>query len=551
MAAPAATPPGRTWKDRTPTLEALTRLVAQATARLAALVAAEGPVDPAALERHQGAAHALAWAATYRAALEELDRWAREQAAAARRGAAELLICEIGFAEYVQQVLHGIPLSQSEIARPGDWHADRELCTALDRAQDAHGTDLPAARRALADLLAAEGSPPAGPPDSEEALIREQFRRFAAAEVAPQVGDWHAADSLIPDALIAALAELGVFGLTLSEAHGGAGLGKTAMCIVSEELSRASLAVGSLATRSEIAAELILASGTEDQKARFLPALAAAEIIPTAVFTEPEAGSDLAAVRTRARRDGPVYRIDGAKTWATHAGRADLMTVLVRTGPTEAGHRCLSILLADKPRGSAADPFPVDGLSGGEIPTLGYRGMKEYSQAFDGFPVPAANLLGGVEGEGFRQLMATFETARIQTAARGVGVAQAALDEGLAYACDRRQFGKPLVAFARIADKLAMMAVETGVARLLTLAAARAKESRRRADIEAGMAKLLAARVAWANADSTVQIHGGSGYAEETRAARLLVDARILSVFEGTAEIQAGIIARGLIGRRN
>ncbi len=551
MAAPAEAPPGRTRKDRTPTIKALNRLVSQATASLGEVLAPAGRIDPAAMERHQGAAHALSWAATYQAALEQLDRWAAGREAAGGLSAAEALICDIGFGEYIQQILHGIPLSQSEIARPVDWQADPDLCTELAAAHDAAGADLPAERRALADILDAEGTPAPGPHGAEEDLIRDQFRRFAAAEVAPRAGDWHATDSLIPTDLIAALANLGVFGLTLPETYGGAGLGKTAMCIVSEELSRASLAVGSLATRSEIAAELILANGTESQKARFLPGIAAAEIIPTAVFTEPEAGSDLAAVRTRARRDGTVYRIDGAKTWATHAGRADLMTVLVRTGPAEAGHRGLSILLAEKPRGSAEEPFPVDGLTGGEIPTLGYRGMKEYSLAFDGFPVPADNLLGGVEGEGFRQLMATFETARVQTAARAVGVAQAALDEGLSYARDRRQFGKPLIAFARIADKLAMMAVETAIARLLTLAAAEAKESGRRADIEAGMAKLLAARVAWANADSGVQIHGGTGYAEETRAARLLVDARILSVFEGTAEIQAGIIARGLIGRRN
>jgi len=548
MAAPAEAPTG---PDRTPILEALDRLISQATARLGAVLAPDGRVDPAAMERHQGAAHALAWAAIYRAALEQLDRWATARRTDGRLSAAEALICDIGFGEYLQQVLHGIPLSQSEIARPDDWHADPNLCAALARAQGAAGIDLPAARRELADLLGAEGPPAPGPHQAEAELIRDQFRRFAAAKVAPRAGDWHLSDGLIPADLIAALAELGVFGLTLPEEYGGAGLGKTAMCIVSEELSRASLAVGSLATRSEIAAELILSNGTDDQKTRFLPGIAAAEIIPTAVFTEPEAGSDLAAVRTRARRDGAGYRIDGAKTWATHAGRADLMTVLVRTGPAEAGHRGLSILLAEKPRGTIQDPFPVDGITGGEIPTLGYRGMKEYSLSFDGFRVPEENLLGGTEGAGFQQLMATFETARIQTAARAVGVAQAALDEGLAYACDRRQFGKPLIGFARIADKLAMMAVETTTAQLLTLATAEAKQSGRRTDIEAGMAKLLAARVAWANADSGVQIHDGTGYAEETRAARLLVDARILSVFEGTAEIQAGIIARGLIGRRN
>ncbi len=551
MVAPASTLNRRAWKDRTPTIEALDRLVDRAVSSLGSRVAPAGRPDPDALHQHQGAAHALAWVATYRAALGQLNRWACDRAAAGTLSPAETLVAEIGFGEYVAQLLSGIPLSQSEIARPGDWMADP---AGLEAVRQAHGTDgdnLAAARRSLADLMAAEGAPEPSADEADEALIRDQFRRFAETEILPHAAGWHLEDRLIPEAVIETLAGLGVFGLTLPEAYGGAGMGKTAMCIVSEELSRASLAVGSLATRSEIAGELILANGTAEQKDRFLPGIASAAIIPTAVFTEPEAGSDLAAVRTTARREGDGYRIDGAKTWATHAGRADLMTVLVRTGPSEAGHSGLSILLAEKPRGDDGDPFPVDGLSGGEIPTLGYRGMKEYSLAFDGFRVPTANLLGGAEGEGFRQLMATFETARIQTAARAVGVAQAAVDEGLAYARDRRQFARPLIAFARIADKLAMMAVETVLSRLLTLSAAQAKQEGRRADIEAGMAKLLAARTAWANADSAVQIHGGTGYAEETRAARLLVDARILSVFEGTAEIQAGIIARGLLATRN
>ena len=269
--------------------------------------------------------------------------------------------------------------------------------------------------------------------------------------------------------------------------------------------------------------------------------------MPTAVFTEPNTGSDLGSLRTRAVRDGEVYRITGNKTWITHAARSDIMTLLARTDPDEKGYRGLSMFIAEKPRGTDADPFPAPGMSGGEIPVLGYRGMKESELAFDGFEVPAANLLGGVEGEGFKQLMATFESARIQTAARAVGVAQNALELGLGYARDRQQFGKAILAFPRVAGKLAWMAVETMLARQVTLVAAREKDSGRRCDIEAGMAKLLAARVAWANADNALQVHGGNGYAMEYKISRVLCDARILNIFEGAAEIQANVIARGLL----
>ena len=205
------------------------------------------------------------------------------------------------------------------------------------------------------------------------------------------------------------MSELGVFGLTIPEDYGGMGLGKESMCVVSEELSRGYIGVGSLGTRSEIAAELILGSGTEEQKRKWLPKIASGEVLPTAVFTEPNTGSDLASLKTRAVREGDVYKVYGNKTWITHPVRADLMTLLVRTNPSETGYRGLSMLLAEKPRGTDENPFPAAGMSGTEIEVLGYRGMKEYEIAFDGFVVKAENLLGGVEGLGFKQLMATFE----------------------------------------------------------------------------------------------------------------------------------------------
>ncbi len=329
------------------------------------------------------------------------------------------------------------------------------------------------------------------------------------------------------------------------------GLGKEAMCVVSEELSRGYIGVGSLGTRSEIAAELILGGGTQEQKERWLPKLASGEVLPTAVFTEPNTGSDLASLKTRAVREGDVYKITGQKTWITHPVRAGLMTLLTRTNPAEPGYRGLSMFLAEKPRGTDENPFPAQGMSGGEIEVLGYRGMKEYEISFDGFEVPASSLLGGAEGQGFKQLMQTFESARVQTAARAVGVAQSAMDLALRYANERQQFGKPIVNFPRVSDKIAMMAAETMIARQLTYFAAREKDGGRRCDLEAGMAKLLAARVAWAAADSALQIHGGNGFALEYPISRVLCDARILNIFEGAAEIQAQVIARRLLEVRN
>jgi (2S)-methylsuccinyl-CoA dehydrogenase len=382
-------------------------------------------------------------------------------------------------------------------------------------------------------------------------MVRDQFRRFCEEKVIPHAHGWHMRDELVPIEIINEMAELGVFGLTIPEEYGGSGMGKMAMCVVTEELSRAYIGVGSLGTRSEIAAELIRLGGTDDQKEYYLPKLASAEILPTAVFTEPNTGSDLGSLRTRAVKDGDVYTITGNKTWITHAARTDLMTLLARTDPNTKDWKGLSMFLAEKPRGTDEQPFPAKGMSGGEIEVLGYRGMKEYEIGFDGFEVPARNLLGRKEGEGFKQLMATFEGARIQTAARAVGVAQNAMELGLRYAQERVQFGRPIFEFPRVACKIGWMAVETMIARQLTYDSARQKDSDRRCDIEAGMAKLLAARVAWSNADNALQIHGGNGYALEYEISRVLCDARILNVFEGAAEIQAQVIARGLLAARN
>jgi (2S)-methylsuccinyl-CoA dehydrogenase len=383
--------------------------------------------------------------------------------------------------------------------------------------------------------------------DEELDMIRDQFRRYAVEKVEPFAHDWHLKNELIPIEIIDELAEMGVFGLTIPEEYGGFGLSKASMCVVSEELSRGYIGVGSLGTRTEIAAELILAGGTEEQKQKWLPALASAEKLPTAVFTEPNTGSDLGALRTRAVKDGDDYKVTGNKTWITHASRTHVMTMLARTDPDTTDYKGLSMFLAEKTPGDCANPFPTDGMTGGEIEVLGYRGMKEYELAFDNFHVDGANLLGGTEGKGFKQLMETFESARIQTAARAVGVACSALDVAMQYAVDRKQFGKSLIEFPRVASKLAMMAVEIMVTRQLTYFSAFEKDQGRRCDVEAGMAKLLGARVAWAAADNGLQIHGGNGFALEYKISRILCDARILNIFEGAGEIQAQVIARRIL----
>ena len=533
-------------------ISAAEAVLARATDAVRAQVAPHGVMDPDLLEREQHAVHGLAWLATYVEALRQIDAWALRLREHGKLGELERLIQRAATGEYLARIAGGIHMSQGEIARLHQLH--------LDAAAIGGFADDPAVRRAIVDgtaaplrarlaTLIADGQfGDWGLDDATLDLVREQFWRFTEERIVPHAHDWHTRDELIPLEVVGALAELGVFGLSVPEAWGGLGMGKTAMCVVTEELSRGYIGVGSLGTRSEIAAELIRLAGTDAQKSNYLPRIASGEIIPTAVFTEPDTGSDLASLQTRAVPDGDRYLLTGSKTWITHAARADLMTILCRTDPSQAGHRGLSILLAEKPRGSDAAPFPVAGLSGSEIPVLGYRGMKEYTLAFDGFAVPRDGLLGGVEGRGFKQLMATFESARIQTAARAVGVARSALEAALGYARERVQFGKPIFAFPRVADKLVGMALETMVARQLTLFAAREKDADRRCDLEAGMAKLLAAQVAWSAADNAVQIHGGNGYALEYPISRIFCDARILSIFEGAAEIQAQIIGRRLLG---
>ena len=518
------------------------------------LIVRDGRVDRGLLQEHQHPAHGFAWFTTYVEALRHMLSWGRNLESEGRYGELEQLILQSAIGEYLAQIAGGIPMSQGEILRIAEIGVDEAEIAAFMAIPAVKilrlGGNTEATRARIAELVAdsvATGSFGDTGLDETMGMIRDQFHRFAEEEVAPDAHEWHLKDELIPAEVVDHMSELGVFGLTIPEEFGGFGMGKMAMCVVSEELSRGYIGVGSLGTRSEIAAELILNGGTEEQKQQWLPKIARGEILPTAVFTEPGVGSDLGSLRTRAVKDGDTYKITGNKTWITHAARADMMTLMTRTDPDTSNYKGLSMFLAEKPRMNDEEDFPAEGMSGGEIGVLGYRGMKEYELAFDGFEVKAENLLGQEEGNGFKQLMTTFESARIQTAARAIGVAQCALELGLTYAQERVQFGKPIYNFPRVFGKLAWMVVEIMVARQLSYHAARQKDQGHRCDLEAGMAKLLGARVAWACADNALQVHGGNGYAQEYTISRVLCDARILNIFEGAAEIQAEVITRRLL----
>ena len=524
-----------------------------------ALTKADGRPDRAALERQQHMAHGLSWLGTYAETLRQTAEWAARLEQEGKFSTTEALLTQILFSEYCAQLIGGVPMNQGEVIRPHELgivaEADALFATPVVQQLIIDGNTpavMAAAAECLPDALSRNTVEETGL-DETMSMVREQFSKYASDKIKPHAHEWHLNNEYIPMEVVNEMAELGVFGLTIPEEFGGFGMGKIAMCVVSEELSRGYIGTGSLGTRSEIAAELILIGGTDDQKTHWLPQIASGEILPTAVFTEPNTGSDLGSLRTRAVKsdDGSHYSVTGNKTWITHPVRADLMTLLARTDPATNNFSGLSMLLAEKPRGTDDAPFPADGMTGGEIEVLGYRGMKEYEIGFDDFKVKSENLLGGVEGQGFKHLMATFESARIQTAARAIGVAQNAFETGLQYALDRNQFGKQIFDFPRVSNKLVMMAAELVGVRQLTYFSARQKDGGKRCDLEAGMAKLLAARIAWAAADNALQIHGGNGFALEYPISRILQDARILNIFEGAGEVQAMVIARRLIESGN
>ena len=534
-------------------LESINKYSDAAKEQVKKLVMEDGIVSKGLMAREQHAAHSLAWIATYKATLTELLNWAERLESENKFLETEQLILQFAFSEYLSQLWHGIPMSQMEYARPQDLGLKNglfnELSTTSVKDLMLNGNEA-SDRVKLADILqnsfSSKNFGNLGLDDTSSMIIQE-FKKFVEEDVVPHAHEWHLKDELIPMEVINKMSELGIFGLTIPEEYGGLGMSKLSMCVVTEELARGYIGIGSLGTRTDISSELLLIGGTEEQKKKWLPKIASGEILPTAVFTEPNTGSDLASLKTRAVKDGDDYSITGNKTWITHGARSDLMTLLARSNSNEKGYKGLSMFLAEKERGDDDNMFPSDGMSGGEIEVLGYRGMKEYEIAFDDFKVKGENLLGGEEGKGFKQLMETFESARIQTAARAVGVAQSAMETGMQYALDRNQFGKSIYEFPRVSSKITSMVTEIMAARQLTYYSAREKDKGNRCDLEAGMAKLLGARVAWATSDNSLQIHGGNGFALEYPISRLLCDSRILNIFEGAAEMQADVIARRLL----
>ena len=534
-------------------LESINKYTDAAKEQVKKLVMDDGKVSKQLMAKEQHAAHSLAWIATYKATLTELLNWAERLESENNFLETEQLILQFAFSEYLTQLWHGIPMSQLEYARPQDLGLKNGLLTELSTSSVKdlmlNGNEA-ADRLKLADILqhnfSSKNFGNLGLDDTSTMIIQE-FKKFVEDDVAPYAHEWHLKDELIPMEVINKMADLGIFGLTIPEEYGGLGMNKLSMCVVTEELARGYIGIGSLGTRTDISSELLLIGGTEEQKKKWLPKIASGEILPAAVFSEPNTGSDLASLKTRAVKNGDEYSITGNKTWITHGARSDLMTLMARSIPDEKGYKGLSMFLAEKERGDDDNMFPSEGMSGGEIEVLGYRGMKEYEIAFDDFKVKGENLLGGEEGKGFKQLMETFESARIQTAARAVGVAQSAMETGMQYALDRNQFGKSIYEFPRVSSKVTSMVTEIMAARQLTYFSAREKDKGNRCDLEAGMAKLLGARVAWATSDNSLQIHGGNGFALEYPISRLLCDSRILNIFEGAAEMQADVIARRLL----
>ena len=524
----------------------------KANNHLKSLLTKDNRIDNDLLEVYQFQTHGYAWFETYRFGLRETLNWFLNLSESGQASEIDASITIFAFSEYLLQMKNGIMMSQSEIIRPNDLGINDEDFKFIEDPSIAEllETGLSAKiKNVIVDSLDKGIHASLGLNDETLDMIQDQFKKFTEEEILPHANEWHLKDDLIPDETLKKMADLGVFSIAIPESYGGLGMGKVAMCVVTEELSRGFLAAGSLGTRAEIAGELIRLGGTEEQKQKYLPEIASGNLLTTAVFTEPNTGSDLGSLSTRAVLKDEDYIITGNKTWITHGARSDLMTVLARTDSEQKGYKGLSMFLVEKPRGTDENPFPMDGMTGSEIEVLGYRGMKEYEIGLDDIKVSKKQLLGEEEGKGFKQLMETFESARIQTAARAVGVAQNAIELALQYAKDRSQFGKQIIKFPRIFSKLAWMAMETTVARQLTLFSAREKDNDIRCDIEAGMAKLLAARVAWSNADSALQIHGGNGYALEYPISRVLCDSRILNIFEGAAEIQAQIVVKGLLTR--
>lgn len=475
--------------------------------------------------------------------------------------------------------------SLDRFARSSRDPLDRELATVyaamVARSVLAQTAFLAPCQQAAADLLAAHGPEVAatlgeanlgriaammrerrglrtgsyGLEDAHEE-IRATFARFADERIAPLAEHIHRHDDILPEDLLKELAELGVFGISIPEEYGGSHVDNLTMCLATEELSRGSLgAGGSVITRPEICAKALLKGGSDDQKAKWLPAIAAGEKLVSVAVTEPNAGSDVAAVRVTATPVEGGWRIDGEKTWCTFAGRADVFILLARTGALDEGARGLTLFLVEKPAKISADDHhafhyeqPGGGtIEGHAIPTIGYRGMHSFTVTFDQWFVPDANRVGDV-GQGFALQMEGFAGGRIQTAARAVGVMEQAFRAAWEYAAERQVFGRPLATFSMSESKLVQMAAMIAASRQFSYEVARLMDEGK-GGMEASLVKLVSCRDAeWVTREA-MQLHGGMGYSQEYAVSRYWQDARVLSIFEGAEEVLAVyVVARQLVG---
>ena len=377
--------------------------------------------------------------------------------------------------------------------------------------------------------------------------LQQRLRQFADENIASVAQDLHLRGEEIPDRVLEGIVEQGVFTLPFRKEIGGSGLGAMGMVVATEELGRAWFAAGALPARNWMATLMLDKFGTDDQKRRWLPGVVSGRLQCAHSATEPEAGSDAANIQVRATRHGDTYRISGLKRWCTHANRADLILTFCRTGDGASKHDGISLLVVEKPRG---DNFVPPSLTARRIETIGYHGMKTYELTFDEHEVPAANLLGGEEGKGFRQLMGCYELVRLQFAFRCIGLAQAAFEAALDYAKTRKQFGKPISQFQLIRAKLADMATQVETARQLGYSVAAKYDAGGRLDLEAGIAKLFASEMAQRVCLDAMQVHGGNSMALEYPVNRFWRDSSLCTVGEGTSEIQREIIARRILGER-
>ena len=374
---------------------------------------------------------------------------------------------------------------------------------------------------------------------ADEALILDSVDRFLARHVTPVAHDLEAADEY-PAEIVEAMKDLGIFGATIDTAYGGLGLSAATYARIIERISAAWMSVSGIVNSHLIMAAAVQRFGTDQQKQRFLPRFASGELRGGIALTEPDCGTDLQAVRTRAKRDGNAYVVNGTKTWITNSVEGHVLAVLVKTDPdAEPAHRGMSLLLVEK----------GEGITTRKLEKLGYRGIDTGEVQIEDCQVPFDNLVGGEEGRGLQQILGGLELGRINVAARGVGLARACLDEALAYAQVRKTFGKPICEHQSVQNMLADMATRVEAARLLTDSAARAYDAGRRCDMEAGMAKLFATEAALSNSLEAMRIHGAYGYSKEFNIERYYRDAPLLAIGEGTNELQRIIIARQLVER--